>query len=224
MIIYNSELYHYGMPRRSGRYKWGSGKDPFHHGADRRKRARAEIRINRRSSKGKNVSRSLAKAQKKYDVLYDVTTGRYEFRDKPGSPPSRSKYEVDVSKAKNSATKRVANDYHNLTDTYFYGKYNITKDRFAKRYNKTDGDTYSAGLKKEARALRFLNAKQGKSIARSTIDVHAHRKIHDLEQKQLDKGRETTAKIINSAMNRYDRKAYSNTFYMSKKNRRKYGF
>ena len=32
-IIWNSELYHYGQPRRSGRYKWGSGKDPYHHGA-----------------------------------------------------------------------------------------------------------------------------------------------------------------------------------------------
>ena len=34
MIIYNSELYHYGVPRRSGRYKWGSGKNPFRHRAD----------------------------------------------------------------------------------------------------------------------------------------------------------------------------------------------
>ena len=33
MIQWNKELYHYGIPRRSGRYKWGSGKDPYHHGA-----------------------------------------------------------------------------------------------------------------------------------------------------------------------------------------------
>ena len=33
MIQWNQELYHYGMPRRSGRYKWGSGEDPYHHGA-----------------------------------------------------------------------------------------------------------------------------------------------------------------------------------------------
>lgn len=26
-----SELYHYGMPRRSGRYPWGSGEEPFQH-------------------------------------------------------------------------------------------------------------------------------------------------------------------------------------------------
>jgi DNA-binding CsgD family transcriptional regulator len=27
-------LLHYGMPRRSGRYPWGSGEDPYQHGAD----------------------------------------------------------------------------------------------------------------------------------------------------------------------------------------------
>lgn len=32
-IQWDKELYHYGMPRRSGRYKWGSGEDPYHHGA-----------------------------------------------------------------------------------------------------------------------------------------------------------------------------------------------
>ena len=27
-------LMHYGMPRRSGRYPWGSGDDPYQHGKD----------------------------------------------------------------------------------------------------------------------------------------------------------------------------------------------
>lgn len=27
-------LAHFGIPRRSGRYAWGSGEDPYHHGAD----------------------------------------------------------------------------------------------------------------------------------------------------------------------------------------------
>ena len=30
----SDELMHYGMPRRSGRYPWGSGKDPYQHSAD----------------------------------------------------------------------------------------------------------------------------------------------------------------------------------------------
>ena len=28
------ELIHYGMPRRSGRYPWGSGEDPYQHSGD----------------------------------------------------------------------------------------------------------------------------------------------------------------------------------------------
>lgn len=31
---YENYLMHYGMPRRSGRYPWGSGKDPYQHSAD----------------------------------------------------------------------------------------------------------------------------------------------------------------------------------------------
>ena len=30
----DDELLHYGMPRRSGRYPWGSGEDPYQHGRD----------------------------------------------------------------------------------------------------------------------------------------------------------------------------------------------
>ena len=30
----SDELMHYGMPRRSGRYPWGSGEDPYQHGRD----------------------------------------------------------------------------------------------------------------------------------------------------------------------------------------------
>lgn len=30
----NSELMHYGMPRRSGRYPWGSGENPYQHSGD----------------------------------------------------------------------------------------------------------------------------------------------------------------------------------------------
>lgn len=30
--MYDEELMHYGMPRRSGRYPWGSGDDPYQHG------------------------------------------------------------------------------------------------------------------------------------------------------------------------------------------------
>ena len=51
MIIYNSELYHYGVPRRSGRYKWGSGKNPYHHGTSMSPRAIIARHNNRKVDK-----------------------------------------------------------------------------------------------------------------------------------------------------------------------------
>ena len=32
--VADEQLMHYGMPRRSGRYPWGSGEDPYQHGRD----------------------------------------------------------------------------------------------------------------------------------------------------------------------------------------------
>ena len=51
-ILWNDELYHYGMPRRSGRYKWGSGKDTYHHGADGAgKKAKADYKEAKKKKK-----------------------------------------------------------------------------------------------------------------------------------------------------------------------------
>ena len=33
-VLESDSLAHYGMPRRSGRYPWGSGEDPYQHGRD----------------------------------------------------------------------------------------------------------------------------------------------------------------------------------------------
>ena len=64
-IIWNDELYHYGVPRRSGRYKWGSGKNPFHHGSDLKstrlgkKIAKNEYAIAKRTSKIRKLDKKI---------------------------------------------------------------------------------------------------------------------------------------------------------------------
>ena len=81
-IYWNTELYHYGMPRRSGRYKWGSGENPYHHGT-----AVPRDKI----KKYDKLQKKLDKNQKKQDRLNsklirtDVTKGRVEkleFKEK----------------------------------------------------------------------------------------------------------------------------------------------
>lgn len=130
-----------------------------------------------------------AKAEKK--ALADKAKA-----DKITSKIEKQKAAVDVSIAKNSATRRVAEDYHRLTDREFAGKYQTNKKTFAKRYQKTKGDTYSLGLKKQARAIAFLNAMNGKSMTRTAADIAKATALSNAEQKALDKGHEYTAATI----------------------------
>lgn len=64
--------------------------------------------------------------------------------------------DVDPSVAKNKQTKRVAMDYHTLSDREFRVKYKGSKKTFAKRYEKSKGDTYSRGLRKATIAAGIM--------------------------------------------------------------------
>lgn len=106
---------------------------------------------------------------------------------------------VDVSIAKNSATRRAAEDYHRLTDREFAGKYKASKKTFARRYRKTKGDTYTAGLKKQARAVAYLSRMNGDSWGKTAAQVGKYTAMSKAEQKQLDKGHEFVASMMRSA-------------------------
>ena len=79
MIIYNSELYHYGVPRRSGRYKWGSGKNPFHHGADggARKIKRLEKKANRMATMASMNKRAASDANNPFRSVNNINAKYY---------------------------------------------------------------------------------------------------------------------------------------------------
>lgn len=53
--LFNDHLAHYGLPRRSGRYKWGSGKDPYQSTGGKRSFKKAE----------RKADKALAKEQRK---------------------------------------------------------------------------------------------------------------------------------------------------------------
>ena len=66
---------------------------------------------------------------------------------------------VNPRLAKNKQTKKVASDYHSLSDKEFKNKYYGSKRKFRKRYIKSEGDTYSMGLKKAQRAKNLTGNK-----------------------------------------------------------------
>ena len=67
--LFNDHLAHYGLPRRSGRYKWGSGKDPYQSTGGKRsfkKAAKAgEHYIQSKLGSSKRAQKKAAKAREK---------------------------------------------------------------------------------------------------------------------------------------------------------------
>ena len=66
--LFNDHLEHIGMPRRSGRYKWGSGKDPYQ-SIERKSSLKKEAKNGERYIKSKlgSSKRAQKKAERKAD-------------------------------------------------------------------------------------------------------------------------------------------------------------
>lgn len=64
--LLNDHLEHYGLPRRSGRYKWGSGKDPYQ-SIERKSSLKKEAKNGERYIKSKlsSSNRAQKKAERK---------------------------------------------------------------------------------------------------------------------------------------------------------------
>ena len=69
--LLNDHLEHYGLPRRSGRYKWGSGKDPYQSTGGKRSFKKAasagERYIKSKLGSSKRAQKKAAKAREKED-------------------------------------------------------------------------------------------------------------------------------------------------------------
>ena len=64
--LFNDHLAHYGLPRRSGRYKWGSGKDPYQ-SLERKRHLKKAVKTGERYIKSKlgSSKRAQKKAERK---------------------------------------------------------------------------------------------------------------------------------------------------------------
>lgn len=114
-----AELSHYGIPRKSGRYPWGSGEDPYHHGTDGPKQAK--MRGNSLSAK---VTRKTRKAEEriaqKLDKLENHRRKAVEKANRKAEYKAQKKqYKEELheikygqKKMKNPKSKKV-NDYQN---------------------------------------------------------------------------------------------------------------
>ena len=104
----------------------------------------------------KQSLKKAAEAQKEANARRDARLKEADAKREKKEAFKTALKNIDPEVAKNKATKRVAYDYHNLSDIAFAAKYQGTKKRFAKNYVKSKGDTYSLGKRKAALATAFL--------------------------------------------------------------------
>ena len=91
--LLNDHLEHYGLPRRSGRYKWGSGKDPY------------------QSTGGKRSFKKAALAGERYIKSKLGSSKRAQKKAEKKSAKAREKEENE--KAKALAKEQKKNKYRN---------------------------------------------------------------------------------------------------------------
>lgn len=188
-IVWDQELYHYGVPRRSGRYKWGSGKDPYHHGSDR-KIAKYNRKIER---KEKGISKRDAKIQKINTKLNRPLNARAlrkqaKFEMKAGKrAKAHNKYE---RKYVNKGKEPMALNISGQIKKHKYQKYNQLKSKAGK---------YSAKTEKLRSKKVMLTTKNDR--ANYKISVYK-KKIGKIEKKDIQKGR----KMLEKAKKKNSRK------------------
>ena len=112
----------------------------------------------------KQSLKKAAEAQKEANSRRDARLKEADAKREKKEAFKTALKNIDPEVAKNKQTKRVAYDYHNLSDIAFAAKYQGTKKTFAKRYVKTKGDTYSLGKRKAAAAAIVLSKMPAREI------------------------------------------------------------
>lgn len=124
-----NEIYHYGMPERSGRYAWGSGDRPYQR--LEKKASRMESRLRKRFDKfDKKIGKQQAVANKKFDKAVRKSNGMFASKK-----ASKKAYD------KAAEAQRKVNKYEYKTSK-MYEKYSKT---FAKLDIKMDSDLKAKG-------------------------------------------------------------------------------
>ena len=96
--LLNDHLEHYGLPRRSGRYKWGSGKDPYQSTGGKRSFKKAvsagERYIKSKLGSSKRAQKKAAKAREKEENKKVKEQRKNKYRDEKAYVKSLSDEEL----------------------------------------------------------------------------------------------------------------------------------
>lgn len=144
-----NEIYHYGMPERSGRYAWGSGDRPYQRLEG--KASKMEKRLNKKFMRiDTKTSKLQTKANKKFNKANEQRNSRFKFR--------RNKAESSFDKGYELQEKRERLEYK-MSNKY---------DKYLKKFEKLDlvmdEDLKKKGLEYYNRVLDNTNSQYKAAI------------------------------------------------------------
>lgn len=140
------ELIHYGMPRRSGRYPWGSGKDPYQHCTDFLSRIKylSDNGVSDEDiAKSMGLSKQQFEIEKSFAIVSDMT--------------KQGKSEKEIAKALGSTTTKVRLQKSMLKDGHRAMEVEIAKDLREQGYSLNE-IAKQMGFKNDSSVRSLLNA------------------------------------------------------------------
>ena len=159
-----NNLEHYGLPRRSGRYKYGSGKDPYQHSG--RRASRLESKSDRLASKMKKQTSQKTKSRiSNYErKASEAMAKRVKFKEK-------------------EEAKRVKRD-HALTNIGYTG--NLQKAERARKKANHYGKKASKYTKKAESIKRrtVKTAEKKKAVDAELASIRGAKYVQKLKKKQ----------------------------------------
>lgn len=105
MAVYGDELYHYGIPRKSGRYPYGSGKEPYQDDPRKRRLNKDESAPKATSKRPESIWAKRRKAQAEKKAAKDR-----EARKAQAEKKAKEKAKLEASKPPIQKVKEMSDD------------------------------------------------------------------------------------------------------------------
>lgn len=105
MAVYGNELYHYGVPRKSGRYPYGSGKEPYQDNPKKRRLNKDESAPKATSKRSESIWTKRRKAQAEKKAIKD-----HEAQKAKAEKKAKEKAKLEESKQPIQKVKEMSDD------------------------------------------------------------------------------------------------------------------
>ncbi len=105
MAVYGDELYHYGIPRKSGRYPYGSGQEPYQDDPKKRRLNKDESALKATSRRPESIWAKRRKAQAEKKAIKDR-----EARKAKAEREAKEKAKLEASKPPIQKVKEMSDD------------------------------------------------------------------------------------------------------------------